>query len=521
MRPQSAKRIRAFLIAVLVLAACALMPARAEAAQDIVLGVFFSGSEDNATDTIYASYDGVNMYRIAIPYKPVNYDARGGKHYSHSCPSIMYHNGYFWMLSNWRKNDGKFWPMISYSKDLIHWTHPEGEGLINQGKWSGISLAQKPSCGYTDIVAPEWFKSSDGRVFIVFSAGQYGAWHGNATYDQMESYIVEITTLSAKDGYEDGSTGFLWPNSLTVKAGSAQRASFTKGSSSNYIDGSVYEENGSYYLIIKKDGLTNQIYKSGNISNVGSWTKVNGNAVYGYEGPSVAKLGGTYYMYADHVTGATADGVCLYTASSITGSWSKKSVSFYKAPGTPRHGSVITLKSGTAEWNIVKYLLDGAMAGIGVWKQDSVGWWYRHSNGTYTKNDWEKIDGKWYLFDSAGYMRTGWAKVGKNWYWLEPSGEMKTGWKQISGRWYYLNTDGSMATGWKKVGSIWYLLKSSGAMLTGWQQVGASWYYLDSNGVMYANRWRGNYYLGSDGAMLVSTRTPDGYRVDANGKWIP
>ena len=37
---------------------------------------------------------------------------------------------------------------------------------------------------------------------------------------------------------------------------------------------------------------------------------------------------------------------------------------------------------------------------------------------------------------------------------------------------------------------------------------------------MVENRWIGNYYLGSDGAMLVSTRTPDGYYVDASGKWI-
>ncbi len=23
-------------------------------------------------------------------------------------------------------------------------------------------------------------------------------------------------------------------------------------------------------------------------------------------------------------------------------------------------------------------------------------WWYRHNNGTYTKNGWEYINGKWY-----------------------------------------------------------------------------------------------------------------------------
>ena len=37
---------------------------------------------------------------------------------------------------------------------------------------------------------------------------------------------------------------------------------------------------------------------------------------------------------------------------------------------------------------------------------------------------------------------------------------------------------------------------------------------------MVENRWIGNYYLGADGAMLVSTSTPDGYYVDATGKWV-
>ena len=45
---------------------------------------------------------------------------------------------------------------------------------------------------------------------------------------------------------------------------------------------------------------------------------------------------------------------------------------------------------------------------------------------------------------------------------------------------------------------------------------------------MWANAWIKSateegvyYYVGYDGAMLVSTMTPDGYRVDYNGKWTP
>lgn len=44
----------------------------------------------------------------------------------------------------------------------------------------------------------------------------------------------------------------------------------------------------------------------------------------------------------------------------------------------------------------------------GKWINDSNGWWYRHSDGSYTVNNWEYINGNWYYFNSQGYMQTGW-----------------------------------------------------------------------------------------------------------------
>lgn len=73
------------------------------------------------------------------------------------------------------------------------------------------------------------------------------------------------------------------------------------------------------------------------------------------------------------------------------------------------------------------------------WVRDSVGWWYRHEDGSWTSNGWELIDNEWYYFDGTGYCHTGWLKDGSYWYYLDPeSCAMQTGWVEVSGTWYYL-----------------------------------------------------------------------------------
>ena len=142
----------------------------------------------------------------------------------------------------------------------------------------------------------------------------------------------------------------------------------------------------------------------------------------------------------------------------------------------------------------------------GKWIKSGSRWWYRHSDASYTKNAWEKIDGKWYHFDSDGWMQTGWLKVGKAWYFLGGSGAMRTGWLKNGGNWYYLDSDGKMRTGWKKTGGEWYYFESSGAMKKGWLQLKDKWYYFDSSGAMVDDKITvGNktYYFDTDGVYIT------------------
>ena len=121
--------------------------------------------------------------------------------------------------------------------------------------------------------------------------------------------------------------------------------------------------------------------------------------------------------------------------------------------------------------------------------------------------------------DSEETTLSGWQQNGGNWSYYENNSAV-TDWKKINGTWYYFDGNGVMTTNWQKVSGAWYYMDNSGAMQTDWKKISNAWYYFNADGVMQENRWVGDYYLGSSGAMLVNTTTPDGYRVDASGKWI-
>ena len=81
-----------------------------------------------------------------------------------------------------------------------------------------------------------------------------------------------------------------------------------------------------------------------------------------------------------------------------------------------------------------------------AWVQSGSRWWYKHADGSYTTNGWEKINGTWYYFDQAGWMATGWVKDNGTWYYLENSGAMKASqWFEVGGKWYYVDGSGALA----------------------------------------------------------------------------
>ncbi len=122
------------------------------------------------------------------------------------------------------------------------------------------------------------------------------------------------------------------------------------------------------------------------------------------------------------------------------------------------------------------------------WQQNDAGTWYVHSDGSYPKDKFEKINGTWYYFDGSGYMLADrWKRhIDGNWYWFDQSGEMATGWKKIAEKWYYFDGEGAMKTGWIKYKETWYYLDSqNGDMVSNaFVKSNDGWYYLKEDGTI-------------------------------------
>lgn len=149
------------------------------------------------------------------------------------------------------------------------------------------------------------------------------------------------------------------------------------------------------------------------------------------------------------------------------------------------HGNLGSFKGDVNEFT-EGVLIESSITLDGSWKITDTGWWYEHSDGSYTKKGWEFINNKWYYFNEEGYMVSDWKKDGDHWYFLgnEEDGSMKTGWNNIDSKWYYFDESGSMQTGWTKVDGEWFYLDKSGVMQTGWIKIDGNDYLLYSNGQM-------------------------------------
>lgn len=173
-------------------------------------------------------------------------------------------------------------------------------------------------------------------------------------------------------------------------------------------------------------------------------------------------------MSATDILGNRETAVCSVTVKFITED--KTTLYGYSSSGGG---------SGSGGASSVKAVTKPAQTEHSAWVQTADMKWNYYKDGKKCINQW-------------AYIYNPYAEEGENkedWFRFDKDGVMCTGWYQEEdGGWYYLHEEkdgrqGYMYTGWHVIDGIWY-------------------------------------YFGSDGRMYYSTKTPDGYTVDASGAWV-
>ena len=108
-----------------------------------------------------------------------------------------------------------------------------------------------------------------------------------------------------------------------------------------------------------------------------------------------------------------------------------------------------------------------------------------------------------------------WKQSGENWSFLDEKGQNVLGWIYENGSWYYVDPKtGTLRSGWLYLadGSQYFFSNkhdgSFSKMLTGWNWIDGNCYYFVSE----ADE--------REGKLIKDGTTPDGYRVDKDGKWV-
>ena len=363
----------------------------------LMLGIFFNSQED-MSDTLYVSFNGIDFYSIGMAYEDAfKTDSSNAqctespslsprsdfeKTWYVNClhdPGLIYKDGYFWSLSGFTQEcDGRwtFTPMLGCSSDLVNWSFPGSGSSTNIVPVGTMPYARDGSRTNTqfDAVAPDMMLDDDGTVWMVVAMGYYSQFHGeDSKYDKDSIYLIRV------DGLTPGSTD------LTTRDNKAKAPKVTYSdavpvnlpdSCDNRIDPSLYKENGKYYLAVKKNGITDEIWEIDSLSldsvqNSANWTCVNSSVTKGSEGPCLTKYEGEYFYYTDglennedNVVGNSKTGIQVCRSTGLDDPFTKPVlINTVDANGNAipaRHGTVMSITdSAVIEKVMSRYRANG------------------------------------------------------------------------------------------------------------------------------------------------------------------
>lgn len=536
---------------------------------ELLLGSFWE-SDSNTTDTLYWSTDGINFYELAEAYVDAtpndpNTSWIPNTPYPVSTlhdPSIIYKDGYFWMLSGFSTNNDlgrRYVPMMGYSNDLVHWSYPNSGSPINVGVTEAPPGADKYGANW-DAVAPDFFVDDDGTVWLTVCMGYYANFHGDSSAnDVMKPYLIKLTGLAP--GVADPTTDPGAQPKVTYSDAVPINLPKYNTDVHNRIDSSIFKEGGYYYFCVKKDGVTNEIWRTRtltleSVQQESNWELVCDDAVTGFEGPSLTKYGGTYYLYTDKLRDYPPDnpdgksGVHVNIASTATTGqmdkytgWLEENqfkIKAHAANGGEKethHGTVITLTNPEAIKKVWDLKAQTRYAGLTGHEETpalaSSGWYQKESFKGPAYGHAEVC----YWYDD--HVRQGLTGRGKeiydpatnSWYWMDSleDGKMAVN-KDVyqpytvqgqdgTGKWVRYDHFGRMQKGQVHApinGSnewgYWWFDETTGAMKKGLTEVNQ----VRSREVPLTDRY-GNVMKNPDGSTAMKT---EWYMVDGNNNEV-
>ena len=402
----------------------------------------------------------------------------------------------------------------------------------SHGKWYQYSNGTYEKSGFKQIDNHTYYFQSNGYVqvgwllsnndwYMFDSEGvMITGWNGSYYFDENGKMMKNAFT---PDNYYVGSSGAYLTNCWFKHDGKDYYAD-------NY--GHIVKNKwiGSYYLgsdgVMVTNTFTPDGYYCGSdgayVTNC--WIKVNDTDYYMNASGTVTKntwVGdyyldgngyivknawiGAYYLDSDgkYVRNAfTPDGYyCGSDGAYVTNCWVKVNGKYYymnavgKVTKNAWVGSYYLGSDGAMLTNT--YTPDGYYVGSdGLWTpakwiQSGNKWWYRHSDGSYTTNDFEVIGNQKYYFDSNGYMVTGWQCISGQWYYFDSNGFYQTGEHFINGEYYYFNSQGIMQTGYAEDG---WEYNSSGQRIVYWSSRSTNpVYHRTPHNISQRNLVRGTY----------------------------
>lgn len=283
-----------------------------------------------------------------------------------------------------------------------------------------VMAAGSSMTAFATVSYNEWYYN----MFNEYPTGNITEWEGDPVYWlYLQENDVEAYNKLQSTYVEPGDTSYstYYTYSSTSAYYSYPDDPYWNGTTAKW---SVEGTASKYQVRVYRDGskvtTKNAAYKNINLSSV-----ITKSGYYYFEVRSYNSVSG----WSDWV----ASDEKYFNASSSSSSSSTTTTTTTSSSGGPG-GTVSNSSSSSASAQWLR-ATDGSNK-----------WWYKHADGSCTKNNWEQINNKWYYFDASGWMKTGWLNVGGATYYLGADGAMVTGLNYIDGVTHSFDNSGKMVS---------------------------------------------------------------------------